>query len=147
MNQLAQKNILVLGLGASGLAMARWCAREGAKVVVADTRDAPPQLRALQAQVPSAIFVHAALDETLLQQSAFDLVLKSPGLPPAAIAALTTAAAAAGILSGNELSLFSQALADLKAAEAYAPEVIGITGTNGKTTVTSLTGLLVQHAG
>ena len=147
MNPLAHKNILVLGLGASGLAMARWCAREGAKVVVADTREAPPQLLALQAQVPSAIFVHAVLDEALLQQSAFDLVLKSPGLAPASIAALTTAAAAAGISSGNELSLFSQALADLKAAEAYAPEVIGITGTNGKTTVTSLTGLLVQHAG
>ena len=147
MNQLAHKNILVLGLGASGLAMARWCAREGAKVVVADTREAPPQLLAFQAQVPSAIFVHAVLDEALLQQSAFDLVLKSPGLPPASIAALTTAAVAAGIPCGGELSLFSQALADLKAAEAYAPEVIGITGTNGKTTVTSLTGLLVQHAG
>ena len=61
MNQLAQKNILVLGLGASGLAMARWCAREGAKVVVADTRDVPPQLPVLQAQVPSATFVHGAL--------------------------------------------------------------------------------------
>ncbi len=147
MNPLAHKNILVLGLGASGLAMARWCAREGATVVVADTREAPPQLLALQAQVPSAIFVHAALDEALLRRSAFDLVLKSPGLAPASIAALTTAAVAAGIPCGGELSLFSQALADLKAAEAYAPEVIGITGTNGKTTVTSLTGLLVQHAG
>ena len=148
MNPLAHKNILVLGLGESGLAMARWCAREGANVVVvADTREAPPQLLALQAQVPSAIFVHAVLDEALLQQSAFDLVLKSPGLAPASIAALTTAAVAAGIPCGGELSLFSQALADLKATEGYAPEVIGITGTNGKTTVTSLTGLLVQHAG
>ena len=147
MSPLAQKNILVLGLGASGLAMARWCAREGANVVVADTRGAPPQLQALQAQVPSASFVHAALDEALLAQSAFDLILKSPGLAPASVAALTTAATAAGIPCGGELSLFSQSLADLKAAEGYAPEVIGITGTNGKTTVTSLTGLLVQHAG
>ena len=147
MIELAQKNILVLGLGASGLAMARWCVREGAKVVVADTRGAPPQLPALKAQVPSATFVHASLDEALLQQSAFDLVLKSPGLPPASLAALTTAAAAAGITYGGELSLFSQALADLKATDGYAPEVIGITGTNGKTTVTSLTGLLVQQAG
>ena len=147
MNQLDQKNVLVLGLGASGLAMARWCAREGAKVVVADTREAPPQLQTLQVQVPSAIFVHAALDETLLQQSEFDLVLKSPGLAPASVAALVTAATAAGIACGGELSLFSEALANLKATESYAPEVIGITGTNGKTTVTSLTGLLVQHAG
>ena len=147
MNPLAQKNILILGLGASGLAMARWCAREGAKVVVADTRDEPPQRQALQAQVPSATFVRAALNEALLRQGAFDLVLKSPGLAPASVAALTTAAAAAGIPCGGELSLFSQSLADLKAAEGYSPEVIGITGTNGKTTVTSLTGLLVQHAG
>jgi UDP-N-acetylmuramoylalanine--D-glutamate ligase len=147
MSQLAGKNILVLGLGASGLAMTRWCIREGANVVVADTRETPPQLQALLAQVPSATFVHAALDEALLQQGAFDLVLKSPGLAPASVAALMTAAASAGIACGGELSLFSQALADLKAAEGYAPEVIGITGTNGKTTVTSLTGLLVQHAG
>ena len=147
MNPLAQKNILILGLGASGLAMARWCAREGAKVVVADTRDEPPQRQALQAQVPSATFVRAALNEALLRQGAFDLVLKSPGLAPASVTALTSAAAAAGIPCGGELSLFSQSLADLKAAEGYSPEVIGITGTNGKTTVTSLTGLLVQHAG
>ena len=147
MNPLAHKNVLVLGLGASGLALARWCARQGANVVVADTREAPPQLQALQAQVPSAAFVHAVLNDTLLQHREFDLVLKSPGLAPASIAALTTAAVAAGIPCGGELSLFSQALADLKATEGYAPEVIGITGTNGKTTVTSLTGLLVQHAG
>ena len=147
MNPLAKKNVLVLGLGASGLAMARWCTREGAEVVVADTRDVPPKLQALQAQLPSATFVHAVLDEALLQHSAFDLVLKSPGVAPASVAALMTAAAAAGIPCGGELSLFSQALVNLKASEGYAPEVIGITGTNGKTTVTALTGQLVQHAG
>ena len=48
---------------------------------------------------------------------------------------------------GNELSVFSQALADLKIDAAYTPQVIGITGTNGKTTVTSLAGQLVQRAG
>ena len=147
MNPLAQKNVLVLGLGASGLAMARWCAREGANVVVADTRGVPPKLEALRAQVPSSTFVHASLDEAMLQHGVFDLVLKSPGLAPASVAALMTAAAVAGIPCGGELSLFSQALADLKATNAYAPEIIGITGTNGKTTVTSLTGLLVQYAG
>ena len=48
---------------------------------------------------------------------------------------------------GNELSLFAQALADLQQSAGYTPQVIGITGTNGKTTVTSLTGQLVQRAG
>ena len=45
--QLQGQHVLILGLGASGLAMARWCARAGAEVSVADTRDAPPQLAAL----------------------------------------------------------------------------------------------------
>jgi len=147
MKQLAQKNILVLGLGASGLALARWCARCGAQVTVADTRAAPPQLQALHASVPAATFIHAEMSEALLANAAFDLVLKSPGLSPASLAGVTDAAEARGIACGNELSLFAQALAELKEDQAYTPQVIGITGTNGKTTVTSLTGQLVQRAG
>jgi UDP-N-acetylmuramoylalanine--D-glutamate ligase len=53
MAQLLQgQNILILGLGASGMAMARWCVRCGAQVTVADTRTAPPQLPALQQTRP-----------------------------------------------------------------------------------------------
>ncbi|MGH8804150.1 MAG: Mur ligase family protein [Polaromonas sp.] len=147
MKQLAQKNILVLGLGASGLALARWCVRWGAQVTVADTRAAPPQLEALHTSVPAARFVNAEMNEALLATAAFDMVLKSPGLSPASVAGVITAAEARGIACGNELSLFAQALADLKEDRAYAPRVIGITGTNGKTTVTSLTAQLVQRAG
>ncbi|MEO7399503.1 MAG: UDP-N-acetylmuramoyl-L-alanine--D-glutamate ligase [Polaromonas sp.] len=148
MKNLAQKNILILGLGSSGLALARWCIRCGAQqVMVADTRPAPPQLKALQTTLPSAVFVHADMSEALLALSDFDMVLKSPGLSPGSVAAVTAAAQARGIACGNELSLFAQALADLKEDRAYAPQVIAITGTNGKTTVTSLTGQLVQRAG
>ena len=147
MKNLAHQNILVLGLGASGLALARWCARFGAHVTVADTRQAPPQLAALQAGVPAAKFVTSPMDEALLTSAAFDLVLKSPGLSPASISGVVAAAQAQGIACGNELSLFAQALADLKQDQAYAPKVIGITGTNGKTTVTSLTGQLIERAG
>ena len=147
MKQLAQKNILVLGLGASGLALARWCARCGARVTVADTRAEPPQLSKLQASVPTARFIHAEMNDALLTTDAFDLVLKSPGLSPASVAGVIAAAIAGGIACGSELSLFAQALADLKEERAYAPKVIAITGTNGKTTVTSLTALLVQRAG
>ena len=147
MKHLDQKNILVLGLGASGLALARWCVRFGAQVTVADTRAEPPQLAQLKIDVPAATFVNAGMSEALLAGTAFDLVLKSPGLSPAAVAGVIAAAQTQGIACGNELSLFAQALADLKEDQAYAPQVIGITGTNGKTTVTSLTAQLVKRAG
>ena len=146
MKNLAQKNILILGLGASGLALARWCVRCGAQVMVADTRAAPPQLSALTG-VASTRFVHAAMDEALLALGAFDMVLKSPGLSPSSVAAVMDAAQARGLVCGSELSLFAQALVDLKEDRAYTPQVIAITGTNGKTTVTALTGQLVQRAG
>ena len=150
MKALANQNILVLGLGSSGLALARWCARAGAQVTVADTRPAPPQLQALRTSVPDATFVQSEMHESLLAKTGavpFDLLLKSPGLSPAAVAGVVAAAQAGGVACGNELSLFAQALADLKADQGYAPQVIAITGTNGKTTVTSLTGQLVQRAG
>ncbi len=147
MKNLANKNILVLGLGASGLALARWCVRNGAQVTVADTRAAPPQLQALRDSLPGVTFVYSAMDEALFASAAFDMVLKSPGLSPASVAAVMHAAEARGTARGNELSLFVQALADLKEERAYAPQVIGITGTNGKTTVTSLIGQLIARAG
>ena len=147
MKNLADKHVLVLGLGNSGLALARWCTRWGAQVTVADTRAEPPQGEALRASVPSARFVHGDMSATLLDGAAFDMLLKSPGLSPSSVTDVVSAAQARGIACGNELSLFAQALADLKADKAYAPQVVGITGTNGKTTVTSLTGQLVQRAG
>ncbi len=147
MKNLAQKNILILGLGASGLAMARWCVRCGAQVIVADTRPAPPQLAALRASVPTAKFINSRLDAELLAGTAFDLVLKSPGLSPASVSGVMSAAAVRAIPCGNELGVFAQALADLKNDQAYAPKVIAITGTNGKTTVTSLAGQLIGRAG
>ena len=147
MKHLAGKQVLVLGLGSSGLALARWCVRCDAHVTVVDTRVAPPQLAALQASVPSAKFVHADMTAALIDGTQIAMVVKSPGLTPASVAGVTVAAGERGLVVGNELSLFAQALADLKADKAYAPQVIGITGTNGKTTVTSLAGQLVQRAG
>ena len=147
MKNLAGIHVLVLGLGHSGLALARWCARWGAQVTVADTRAAPPQADALRASVPSASFVHGEMNAALLESAVFDMVLKSPGLSPTSTTGVMAAAHARGIVCGNELSLFADALVDLKEDKAYVPQVIGITGTNGKTTVTSLAGQLVQRAG
>jgi UDP-N-acetylmuramoylalanine--D-glutamate ligase len=147
MNTLQDTSILVLGLGASGLAMARWCVRAGARVTVVDTRAAPPQLATLQAELPQVKFIVQGFTADLIEGSDVRAVFKSPGLTPAQVAPVFVAAHTLGIWADGELGLFSQALVDLKAAQAYAPQVLAITGTNGKTTVTSLTGKLVERVG
>ena len=212
MKHLHDLPVLVLGLGASGLAMARWCARHGARVTVADTRSQPPQLQALQREVPGAVFVGGAFDAALVQGNEIRAVYCSPGLSPETMAPVLDAARAVGLVVGGELDLFARALQDLGAVETtepdalqlptadaaqdelgdederahavgddlpptqdvvspdgemdegvaeeptpvvapvqqllgYHPAVLAITGTNGKTTVTSLTGQLVERAG
>jgi UDP-N-acetylmuramoylalanine--D-glutamate ligase len=140
------KTALVLGLGESGLAMAQWLARCGAQVRVADTRTEPQRLPALRESVPGAEFIGGAFTAELL--GGVDFVAVSPGLmPERELAEIAPGAAARSIPVWGEIELFAQALADLKTTRGYAPKVIAITGTNGKTTVTSLTGLLCRRAG
>jgi UDP-N-acetylmuramoylalanine--D-glutamate ligase len=147
MQQLHNQSVLILGLGDSGLAMARWCARFGAQVQVVDTRAEPPHLAALRAELPSVKFVHGAFDANLVEGQDVRAVFKSPGLSPESVAPVWNAAVAAGLWVGTELTLFAQALSDLQTSMAYHPKVLAITGTNGKTTVTSLTGQLLERAG
>ncbi|WP_460488259.1 UDP-N-acetylmuramoyl-L-alanine--D-glutamate ligase [Curvibacter fontanus] len=146
MSPLQGQHVLVLGLGASGLAMVRWCVRQGARVTVADTRETPPQLAQLQAELPQVEFRAGAFEAGLVEGQGIRAVFKSPGLAPAAVAPVWLAAQSIGLWVGGELDLFARALRDLRAERAYAPKVLAITGTNGKTTVTSLTGQLVAHA-
>jgi UDP-N-acetylmuramoylalanine--D-glutamate ligase len=138
-------NVLILGLGESGLAMARWCARHGARVSVADTRAEPPRLAQLREELPQADFTPGEFAETLLDGA--QAVYRSPGLTPAQVAPVIDAARARGIPVGGELGLFAEALASLEQEQGYVPAVIAVTGTNGKTTVTSLTGQLVERSG
>jgi UDP-N-acetylmuramoylalanine--D-glutamate ligase len=145
--QLQGQHVLILGLGASGLAMARWCAQAGASVTVADTRETPPQLTTLQSEWPAVCFVSGPFAASLVEGTLIRAVFRSPGLAPEVVAPVVDAARAMGLWVGGELSLFAAGLQDLKARFGYAPEVLAITGTNGKTTVTSLTGQLVARAG
>jgi len=145
--QLQGQHVLILGLGASGLAMARWCAQAGADVTVADTRDTPPQLVALQAEWPGVHFVAGPFVARLVEGTSVRAVFRSPGLAPEVVAPVVNAAHAMGLWQGGELSLFAAGLQELKTHFGYAPQVLAITGTNGKTTVTSLTGQLVARAG
>ncbi|RAE28814.1 UDP-N-acetylmuramoyl-L-alanine--D-glutamate ligase, partial [Burkholderia multivorans] len=77
-----------------------------------------------------------------------DIVGLSPGLSPLepALSTLLAAANERGVAVWGELEFFAQALRAL-GTSGYQPKVLAITGTNGKTTTTSLTGLLCQRAG
>lgn len=148
MKHLQGLRVLILGLGDSGLAMAAWVARQGAeRIAVWDSRPQPPQAAALAEQVPAARFFSGDLsaDELIGVQ----LVLKSPGLSPLdpRLQPLLNQARQTGVPVQGELDLFARALADLKAGRGYAPAVLAITGTNGKTTTTCMTALLAERAG
>jgi len=144
------KHALVLGLGESGLAMAQWLVYCGARVRVADTREeqaVAERLAVLKAASAESEFVGGkAFAAELLD--GIDFVAVSPGLAPERdLAVLSAAAAEKNIPLWGEMELFAQALAALREERAYAPKVLAITGTNGKTTVTSLTGMLCRRAG
>ncbi len=72
--------VLVLGLGDSGLAMLRWCVRQGADASVWDSREQPPQAAALAEELPAVQRLHGELPASAL--AGVDRVLKSPGLSP-----------------------------------------------------------------
>lgn len=144
--EFSGKHVLVLGLGESGLAMAQWLLRHGASLRVADTRQTPTHLEQLRQLSPNVEFIAGPLMPALLDQ--IDFVALSPGLSPLQeLAALLPEAQQRNIPVWGEVELFAQALATLKLQHGYQPKVIAITGTNGKTTVTRLTGLLCERAG
>jgi UDP-N-acetylmuramoylalanine--D-glutamate ligase len=117
MRHLKDLPVLVLGLGASGLAMTRWCARHGAQVTVADTREAPALLATLKAEWPDVVFVGGPFSAALIEGTPIRAVYRSPGLAPATIASVVDAARAVGLPVGGELDLFARALLDLRTVE------------------------------
>lgn len=139
--RLQGKTVLVLGLGESGLAMAQWLTRQGARVRVADSRQAPPHAAELQRSAPAAVLLTGSFNEELLDGA--DLVGLSPGL--SLTEPVVTAAARRGIPVVGEIELFAGALRELGLRDRC--QVIAITGTNGKTTTTALAGALCRAAG
>lgn len=147
--------VLVLGLGASGQSMARWCLRHGATLRWADTRENPPKLTLLREKFADEFgsafaeitFHTGALDEGLLQ--GVDIVGISPGLSPylEPLQGFIETARQRGIAVWSDIEFFGQALQALRISQSYAPRCVGITGTNGKTTVTSLCAFLAQRSG
>ena len=121
MQALAGRPVLVLGLGASGLALARWCALAGAQITVADSRPSAPQAATLAAELPNAqLRLGTRLDATLFASAPWALVCRSPGILPSDMAELSAAAQNAGTAIVGELCLFGQALAALGGAAEVA---------------------------
>lgn len=134
--ELTDKQVLVLGLGDTGLSALRWLRRQGALLSVADTRVAPPGLDAVKAEMPDvAVYLGAFRHEVF---AAADIIVASPGVP--LVEPEVQAAIARGTSVVGDVELFAQ----------YRPanaKVIAITGANGKSTVTALAGEMCKKAG
>lgn len=141
MSALAGKLVLILGLGESGLAMARWCARQGACLRVADTRTEPPGAARLHDFAPHAALHTGEFSDALLD--GVDLVAVSPGLDPRG--GVVAEARRRGLRVVGEISLFAAALDELGVRKTT--RILAITGTNGKTTTTALAAHLARSAG
>ncbi|MBS0347075.1 MAG: UDP-N-acetylmuramoyl-L-alanine--D-glutamate ligase [Proteobacteria bacterium] len=132
---------LVLGLGESGLAMARWLAGQGVALRVADSRAVPPGVDRLRAEVPAAELVSGPFELALLD--GVGRIAISPGVDPRQ--PLVVTARQRGIPVVGEMDLLVQALEALGVREQT--KIIAITGTNGKTTTTTLAGEMVRACG
>lgn len=133
---LKGRNVVVLGLGMTGLSAVRWAARRGARVTVADTRADPPRAAQLRAELPEVTVNTGPIADAMLTDA--QLIIISPGLSKELPA--IRAAVARGIELVGDIELFARSLPP-------AQKVLAITGSNGKTTVTSLTSELLRAAG
>jgi UDP-N-acetylmuramoylalanine--D-glutamate ligase len=133
--------VLVLGLGETGLSLARYLSAQGARLRVADSRAEPPGIATLRGELPQADVHCGAFHDELLQ--GIDRIAISPGVPLAE--PFVQRAIARGIPVEGDIELLAQQLA----TNDYRrnTKVIAITGANGKTTVTSMVGAMCAAAG
>jgi len=154
----APHNFLILGLGESGYAMAKWCLRNGAKVNLVDTRDRENLNERQKAWLSDLEFAglkdiyFGSLDGINLKS--IDVIGISPGLSPVQepTASFLARAQELSIDIWGEMEFFARGIAALdRMAQVdslkYKPAILAITGTNGKTTTTALTGQLCQRTG
>lgn len=138
MQELANKNVLVLGLGDTGFSAVRWLKKQGAWVMVADTRDSPPQRPALARDFPEVPLFTGPLREENF--SGAELLVVSPGVPLSD--PMVRAFRGRGVPVLGDVELFARAL-----DRAPGTRVVAITGSNGKSTVTSMTSAMCAAAG
>ena len=136
--------MLVLGLGDTGLSMTRWLARQGAVVTAADSRESPPFAATVAAELPKV-----ALETGGFRKESFEdaeTIAISPGIDRRE--PLVAGAIRRGVPVLGDVEMFAQALRRGRAESARAhPKVIGITGSNGKSTATAMTGDISRACG
>lgn len=141
---------LILGLGQTGVAAAKWCARHGAPLRVLDTRKQPGGLEELQRDLQGVDVEYLLGSEYFGAESlqGVNSIVISPGLAPnqEPVASLIALAAQADIEVIGEIELFARALKDLD-QQGYKPRLLAVTGTNGKTTVVSMARQMVLAGG
>ena len=160
MKQWADKKVLVLGLGETGLSMVRWLSAQGACLRVADSRAVPPGLDEAGQHVAAGQIFCGAFSDALFD--GVDLLAISPGVPlrdP-----VVAKAVARGIPVAGDIELFAQQLIEQHEPAATLPLptlsreerggkrekqplILAITGANGKTTVTTMVEHLCKAAG
>ncbi|MDU9400102.1 UDP-N-acetylmuramoyl-L-alanine--D-glutamate ligase [Pseudomonas sp. zfem003] len=125
---------IVVGLGKSGMSLVRFLARQGVPFAVADTRENPPELATLRLQFPQVEVRCGELDVEFLCRA--QELYVSPGLALATPA--LQEAAKRGVKLSGDIELFAR--------HAKAP-IVAITGSNAKSTVTTLVGDMARAAG
>ena len=154
----APQSFLILGIGESGFSMAKWCLRNGATVCLVDTRQRESLNQQQLAWLDELQFsglkdIHfGSLEESLLKN--IDVIGISPGLSPLLepTQSFLSKAQKLQVDIWGEMEFFARAIfaldrmAQINEAE-YKPAILAITGTNGKTTTTALTGQLCERAG
>ena len=123
-----------MGLGQTGLACARYLQARGIPVVIIDSRTNPPGLEALTEEMPDAAVITGGFDSQVFRLA--DRILVSPGI--SVDEPLIREARARGAEILGDIELFAR--------EAQAP-IVAITGSNGKSTVTTLLGAMARCAG
>jgi UDP-N-acetylmuramoylalanine--D-glutamate ligase len=125
---------VIVGLGVTGLSCARYLKDRGIPIAVTDTRENPPHLAALQALYPDIPVAMGEINSALLDQAAS--IILSPGV--ALYEPVIAKQVKRGIPVIGDIELF---------ARAVKVPVIAITGTNAKSTVTTLVGKMAEAAG
>ena len=158
---LRGKNVLVLGMGETGLSIVRWLLRNEANVRAADSRTTPPCLDTLMRVLPDGnVFIGGFRPEAF---AGIDLIAISPGVPVAE--RLVRQAADRGTPIVGDMELFAWAIKEQSEQSEQAegwkkgqqgqqgqrraprPKIVAVTGSNGKTTVTAMAGAMVKNAG